>query len=188
MIMLQLFLSFLKIGLFTIGGGYAMLPLIRETVLEHGWMDTETMLDLIAVSESTPGPMAVNAATFTGARTAGLPGAVFATLGVILPSFVIILVVAVFYEKYKKSRVVTGMMSGLRPAVIGLIASALLSVALAVFLPAGVSRENVLSASFAVSAVVCVAALVLAFRKVHPILIIGICAAAGIAAGYLLDL
>ena len=91
MIYFDLFFTFLKIGLFTIGGGYAMLPMIREEVSSHGWLSQSELIDFIAVSESTPGPFAVNIATFVGTRTGGIFGGLCATLGVVLPSFVIIL-------------------------------------------------------------------------------------------------
>ena len=186
MTFLQLFLSFFKVGLFTFGGGYAMIPLIQDEVLARGWLDNATLVDFIAVSESTPGPFAVNIATYVGSQTGGFLGAVCATAGVVLPSFLIILLVAAFYERFRKNRVVEGAMSGLKPAVVGLIGKALLTVALTVFLPMGVFTG--FSWAFAVSAVLAVVSFVLAMKKLHPIIIILICAAAGIAAGYILDL
>ena len=132
MIWIELFLTFLKIGAFTFGGGYAMLPLIQSEVERHGWLTQSEVVDFIAVSESTPGPLAINMATFVGIRTGGVFGAVCATLGVVLPSFVIILIVAKFYEKFRKSRAVDGVMYGLRPAVIGLIADSVSGTVLAV--------------------------------------------------------
>lgn len=137
MIWIELFLTFLKIGAFTFGGGYAMLPLIQSEVERHGWLTQAEVVDFIAVSESTPGPLAINMATFVGIRTGGVFGAVCATLGVVLPSFVIILIVAKFYEKFRKSRAVDGVMYGLRPVVIGLIGAAFLSVGMTVFFPNG---------------------------------------------------
>ena len=91
MIYLYLFLEFFKIGLFTFGGGYAMIPLVREVVLQYGWMTEETFTTFIGVCESTPGPIAVNMATYIGSTTGGFLGSLLATLGVILPSFIIIL-------------------------------------------------------------------------------------------------
>ena len=188
MILLELFWTFFKIGLFTIGGGYAMLPLIQAETLAHGWLSPERMIDFIAVSESTPGPFAVNIATFVGMETCGIPGALCATAGVVLPSFIIILIVAKCFDRYRKSRVVGGCMSGMKPAVVGLIGAAVLSVGGTVFFPAGVSFAALTDTAFIVSALIFAAALVMAFRKVHPIIIICLCAAAGIAAGYALDL
>ena len=187
MILLELFLSFLKIGAFTFGGGYAMLPLVREEVLSRGWLDMESIVDFIAVSESTPGPFAVNMATFVGTRVGGVAGAAVATLGVVLPSFVIILTVAHFFLKFKNSRTVSGLMSGLRPAVVGLIAAALLSVALAVFFPSGLSAGVLTSPWFYISLVLFAVSLTLLLvKKVHPILVVVLCAAAGVGAGALI--
>ena len=94
MIYLELFLTFLKIGAFTFGGGYAMLPLIQDAVLQNKWSTQEEIIDFIAVSESTPGPFAINMATYVGSQTGGVLGAVCATLGVVLPSFIVILIIA----------------------------------------------------------------------------------------------
>ena len=184
MILLQLFWTFFKIGAFTFGGGYAMLPLIQAEVAAHGWMDAEEMINFVAVSESTPGPFAVNISTFVGLRLVGIPGAICATLGVALPSFVIILIVAKCFQRFKNSRIVQGCMSGLRPAVVGLIATALLSVGQTVFFPDGIA----FGAAFFVSLGVFLLSAVLAFKKLHPIWIIVISAAIGVAAGYGLGL
>ena len=184
MILLELFWTFFKIGAFTFGGGYAMLPLIQAEVAAHGWMDAAELINFVAVSESTPGPFAVNISTFVGARLAGIPGAVCATLGVALPSFVIILVVAKCFQRFKNSFLVQGCMSGLRPAVVGLIATALLSVGKTVFFPDGIA----FGAAFLVSLGVFLLSTVLAFRRLHPIWIIVISAAIGVAAGYGLGL
>ena len=120
-IFFELFITFFKIGLFTFGGGYAMLPLIQKEVLNHGWMELEEVINFIAVSESTPGPFAINCATYVGMETGGVLGAICATLGVVLPSFIVILCVARFYKKFKESKVVSSVMTGLRPAVIGVL-------------------------------------------------------------------
>ena len=184
MILLELFWTFFKIGAFTFGGGYAMLPLIQAEVAAHGWMGAEELVNFVAVSESTPGPFAVNISTFVGTRLAGIPGAVCATLGVTLPSFIIILIVAKCFARFKSSALVQGCMSGLRPAVVGLIATALLSVGQTVFFPDGIA----FGAAFLVSLGVFLLSAVLAFRKLHPIWIILISAAIGIAAGYGLGL
>ena len=184
MILLELFWTFFKIGAFTFGGGYAMLPLIQAEVAAHGWMGAEELVNFVAVSESTPGPFAVNISTFVGTRLAGLPGAVCATLGVALPSFVIILIVAKCFARFKGSRIVQSCMAGLRPAVVGLIATALLSVGKTVFFPDGIA----VGAAFFVSLGVFLLSAALAFRKLHPIWIICISAAIGVAAGYGLGL
>lgn len=133
MIYLRLFLTFLKIGLFTFGGGYAMLPLIQQEVLKNGWLSGEELIDFIAISESTPGPFAVNVSTFVGMQTAGIFGAVCATFGVVFPSFVIILLVAKIFDRFQKNQLVQGAFIGLKGAVVGLIASAILMTAMSVF-------------------------------------------------------
>lgn len=186
MIYLKLFLVFLEIGAFTFGGGYAMLPLVEEQVLAHGWLSMEEIVDFIAVSESTPGPFAVNMATYVGKETAGIFGSFCATLGVVLPSFGIVLIVAKCFDRFRRSRVVQGCMSGLKPAVIGLIGAALVSTGSAVFFPEGALLAALKTGEFWVSAAIFVCMLVLALKKVHPILIILLSAVLGIAAGYLL--
>lgn len=118
MIYLELFWTFFKIGAFTFGGGYAMLPLIQAEVESHGWMASADLVNFVAVSESTPGPFAVNISTYVGTELAGIPGGIFATLGVVLPSFLIILLVARCFEAFRNSRIVSGCMAGLKPAVI----------------------------------------------------------------------
>ncbi len=187
MIYLELFATFFLIGLFTFGGGYAMLPLIQEEVLAKGWMSAEQITNFVAVSESTPGPFAINIATYVGAQVApiGVLGSVCTTLGVVMPSFIIILIVAKVYEKFKASKLVAGAMSGLRPAVVGLIASAVWTMAGEVFFAAGLTLTTLLSYWFIVSVIIFIPMVVLVFKKAHPILVIGISAAAGIVAGLL---
>ncbi len=181
MIYLELFWIFFKIGLFTFGGGYAMLPLIADEVTARGWATTEDIVNFIAVSESTPGPFAVNISTFIGRMTAGIPGAVCATFGVVLPSFIVILLVARFFTKFKESRTVKGIMSGLRPAVIGLIGAALINIGKTVFLPTEGTDLRMLIISACIFVIMCI----LAFKKKHPILIICLSAVIGIASGYI---
>ena len=185
-IFLELFLTFFKIGLFTFGGGYAMLPLIQEEVLAHKWMEVEEIINFIAVSESTPGPFAINCATYVGMETGGVLGAICATLGVVTPSFIVILCVAKFYKKFKESKIVSSVMTGLRPAVIGLIGSALVSMILTVFLPNGFDFGGIAIPDLLVSIAIAVVMTILVFKKVHPIIIIVLSAVAGIAAGFLL--
>lgn len=195
MIYLELFWTFFCIGAMTFGGGYAMLPLIQSEVAAR-WGDfipAEMMIDFVAVSESTPGPFAVNMATYVGSEmggmTGGVLGAVFgsfcATMGVVLPSFVIILIVAKCYDRFRQSKLVKGCMSGLKPAVVGLIGNAVLTVFMTVFFPAGLTLSVFTTASFYVFAGVFALMLLLAFKKVHPIIIICLSAAIGIAVGYL---
>ena len=185
MIYINLFFTFLKIGAFTFGGGYAMLPLIRASITENNWMDDDQILNFIAVSESTPGPFAINVSTYVGMEAGGIFGSVLATLGVVLPSFIIILIVAKLYDKFKTNKYVQGAMSGLKPAVIGFIATAVLSTGITVFFPTGIKLEVMGTFAFITSVIIFVSMLILALKKVHPIIIIGISAAAGIAYGYL---
>ena len=120
----ELFITFFKIGLFTFGGGYAMIPLIeQEVTVAHGWMDTEALRNLIAVAESTPGPVAINMATFVGSTQAGILGSMCATLGVVLPSFIIILLIATIAKNFINNKWVQGALSCVRPLVIALIVS-----------------------------------------------------------------
>lgn len=121
MIYFELFLTFLQIGAFSFGGGYGMISLIREKVLMHGWLTEEEMLNMIAVAESTPGPIAINMATFVGSSQGGFLGAILATLGVILPSFIIILIIATLIRNFMKYAGVKAFLSGIRPCVVGLI-------------------------------------------------------------------
>lgn len=195
MIFLELFLTFFKIGLFTFGGGYAMLPLVQAEVIEKGWMTNEQIVDFIAVSESTPGPFAINIATFVGNQmgtaygfAGGILGGICATSGVVLPSFIIILIVAKCFDKFRNSKVVKGCMSGLKPAVIGMIGSAVVSIGTTVFFPEGVNTSVFTGAPFYISLALFGVMSVLAFKKVHPIIIIVISAVVGIIAGFALGL
>ncbi len=180
MIYWELFITFLKIGAFTFGGGYAMLPLIQREVISHNWLSMEEMIDFVAVSESTPGPFAVNVSTYVGTMVGGVPGAFFATLGVVLPSFVIILIVAKFFAKFQKNRIVKGAMSGLAPAVVGLIGAAAFSVFRTVFFTSGFSRDALMEGSFWISVLVIAVLVFLSMKKVHPIVIILVSGAIGL--------
>ena len=121
MICLQLFLNFFMIGALSFGGGYGMISLVREVVLGHGWLTEAEFLSFIAVSESTPGPLAVNMATFIGSSQAGFAGALCATLGVVLPAFGIILLIAAVLKNWMKNPVVEAFLTGVRPCVVGMI-------------------------------------------------------------------
>ena len=129
MIYLQLFFSFLQIGMFSFGGGYAAMPLIREQVVSrHGWLDMGEFTNLITISQMTPGPIAINAATFVGMKLTGMPGAVVATLGYITPSCIIVTIIAKLYLKYREMDMLQGILGGIRPAVVALIGSAGISI------------------------------------------------------------
>lgn len=134
MIYLQLFLSFLQIGLFSFGGGYAAMPLVQgQVVTAHGWLSMSEFTDLITISQMTPGPIAVNSATFVGIKIAGIPGALIATLGCILPSCIIVTVIAKLYLKYREMDMLQGVLNSLRPAVVAMIASAGISILITAF-------------------------------------------------------
>jgi chromate transporter len=195
-IYLDLFLTFLSIGAFTFGGGYAMLPLIQNAVLEKGWLTEEAIVNFIAVSESTPGPFAINIATYVGMETGrangglglfgGFLGSACATLGVVVPSFVIILIVARIYKQFQESKIVKGRMNGLRPTVIGLIAGAVLTIGQTVFFPNGFGFANIDFYVIIVSLIISALGMFLLFKKkVHPIILIVVSAALGVGAGYL---
>ena len=121
MIYLELFLAFLEVGCFSFGGAYAAIPLIRDVVLSYGWLSDDMLTYMIAVSESTPGPIMINLATYVGSSQAGLPGALIATTAVVLPSFAIILLVTAFLKTAIKHRYVQAVLQGLKPCVIGII-------------------------------------------------------------------
>lgn len=129
MIYLQLFWSFLQIGLFSFGGGYAAMPLIQEHVVTtHQWLSMSEFTDLITISQMTPGPIAINSATFVGIKIAGIPGAAIATIGCILPSCIIVTLIAKLYLKYRNMAMLQGILNSLRPAVVAMIASAGISI------------------------------------------------------------
>ena len=130
MIYLKLFLTFLQVGAVSFGGGYAMISLIKERVLVNGWLTEEQLLNMIAVSESTPGPIAVNMATFVGSSQGGFLGSLVATLGVVLPSFVIILLIAALIRNFLKYEGVQAVLGGIRPCIVGMI----LATAITIFL------------------------------------------------------
>ena len=123
-IYLKLIWAYIKIGLFGFGGGYAMLSLIQNEVVDTGWITNQTFTDVVAISQMTPGPIALNAATFVGIQVAGLPGALIATVGCIFPSCVIVMALAYVYYRFRGLSIVQGVLAGLRPAVIAMIASA----------------------------------------------------------------
>lgn len=124
-ILLQLFLSFAKVGLFCIGGGYASMPLIQNEVVDgHHWITMHEFVDIFTISQMTPGPIGINAATFVGAKIAGIMGAIAATAGFVFPSVIIMLLMAYLYFKYGDVGIIRGVLNGLRPAVVALIASA----------------------------------------------------------------
>lgn len=184
-IFLLLFLEFFKMGALTFGGGYAMIPFIEETVLRHGWMTTSELVDFIAVSESTPGAFAVNISTYIGSEVGGIIGSLLATLGLVLPPFLIIILIAKVYERIRENRLVQGAMMGLKATVVGLIAATVLSVGQEIFFSEGINPAVFRSANFYVSLIIfAVALFLLLYKKLNPILIIAGSAVVGIVLGY----
>ncbi len=129
MVLLKLFWSFLKIG-FTSFGGLSMIPLITSEVTQNGWMTVSEVSDIVAIAEMTPGPLGLNSATFAGIKAAGIPGAIAANLGVLMPTFTLCAVAAIFFEKFKQSSLMQKIMTGVRPACVGLIAGVITSLSL----------------------------------------------------------
>ena len=185
---LRLFIEFFKTGLFAVGGGLATLPFLEEMADKTGWFTRAQLVDMIAVGESTPGPIGVNMATYVGFVTAGVPGSVIATLGLITPSVIVILIIAAFLKNFRENPLVKAAFYGLRPASAGLIASAGLSVLLvALFKNSPALRVDLLSlANWNWKAMLLMAVLLYLTRvckktkKLHPIVFIGISAAAGV--------
>lgn len=185
MIYLDLFLTFLKIGTVSFGGGYGMIALIRETVVNNGWLTDSQMIDFIAVSESTPGPIAVNIATLVGSTQAGFLGSLMATLGVILPAFLIIIIIAVLFKNILRYKGVEGFLSGIRPTVVALIMGTALTMGMGNFF-----NFETISSEFSVNyigiiifVIITTLAVVLKKKfkkKVSPIILIIISAALGI--------
>lgn len=143
MIYIELFLNFLVIGTVSFGGGYGMISLVRETVLSKGWLTESQFMDFIAVSESTPGPLAVNMATFIGSSQGGILGAFTATLGVVLPSFFIILIIAAVLKNILKYVGVKAVLTGIRPCIVAMIIATAISMGLNIFIGAEKSGDAI---------------------------------------------
>jgi len=135
MLYLTLFLEFLKIGLFTFGGGYAMIPLIKEAVLKHNWLNEAQFLNMIGVSEVTPGPIAINMATYVGSTQAGFLGALLCTLGVVLPAFIIMLLISILLKKFIKNKYVQSSLNGIKFVAVALISASALTIFADVLFP-----------------------------------------------------
>lgn len=182
-LLLRLYWEFFKTGLFAVGGGLATLPFLSQMADKTGWFTQGQLMDMVAVSESTPGPIGINTVTYVGFTTSGVPGALAATLGLVSPSILIILVIASFLKAFRSNRFVEGVFRCLRPASTGLIAASGLSVAAITFYTA--APEGLL-AGIQWKAVVLAAVLVLATRvipqtkKLHPVVWIALSALAGI--------
>lgn len=165
----DIFKTFFKIGAFTFGGGYAMIPIIQKEVVENKkWMKAEEFLDSIAVTNSLPGALAINSATFVGYKTAGVPGAIAAALGATCPSFLIVLTIAVFFSNLKNNAIIMDIFAGIRPAVVALIVYALVALTKS----AGITKVNIAIGVVAFAAIL--------FLRVHPIFVIILAVIAGL--------
>lgn len=170
MIYLKLFWSFFQIGLFSIGGGYAAMPLIeQQTVNINGWLTAEGFADIVTIAEMTPGPIALNAATFVGTQVGGFFGAIVATLGCVTPSTFIVLILAYLYYKYRELSVMEGILTGVRPAVIALIASAGVTLVCMALYGSREVNENLLSLDYVSLFIIIIALFVLRKWKIKPI-------------------
>lgn len=175
MIYLQLFVNFFLIGLFSFGGGYAMLPLIERQITNYGWMSTEQFTDVIAVSGMLPGSIGTNAAVFIGYQTAGLPGASIATLGMVIPSFLLVLVIGKLYQQFQKSELVSQSFYGLKPVIVSLIFYAAIKFTLSMEVMTSISWQTV---SFVI---IFLLSLVYLFSKRgHPVFVIFLAGLIGI--------
>lgn len=170
-ILLQLFLSFLQIGALSVGGGYAAIPLIQNQIVDnHQWMSMSEFTDLLAIAEMTPGPIAINSATFVGMRVAGFPGAVLASFATILPSMILVSLLAYVYYRYRSLHLMQHVLNSLRPVVVALIASAGLSIFLQIIFI--LTPWNLQSVNWIAVALFAMAFFALRKWKLHPILVI----------------
>ena len=179
MTILQLVLSFLQVGAFSIGGGYAAMPLIREqTVVLHPWLTAAEFADLVTIAEMTPGPIALNAATFVGMRVAGLPGALAATFGCVLPSVLIVTLLSWLYQRFRSGKAMQTILGALRPVVAALIASA----ALSLIQTACTAADGGFSLAGCLLMIAAFAALQVKVRgrKMNPILVMALCGVMGV--------
>ena len=180
--LLNLLIGFLKVGLFAFGGGYAAVPLIRDVVLSYGWLDQDMLTNMIAVSESTPGPIMINLATYVGSTQGGIIGALIATLAVILPSFIMILIIVVLEKKLLKNPYIQAALSGVKPCVIGIIgATGMYMILQHVFtaFPGG-TADTIALAVTAVLAVIYFGSRKITKKGISPVALIGIAALAGV--------
>ena len=187
MIYLRLFYEFFKVGLFSIGGGLATIPFLTDMGNRTGWFTSGELANMIAISESTPGPMGVNMATYVGYHIGGVLGGVVSTLGLICPSILVILIIAGFLKKFRESRGVDAVFYGIRPASTGLIGAALVevcSIALMLHMPQGEAGQEPAAAIYwpavALAAAVFVCLQVKPLKKLHPIVFIALSAVVGI--------
>ena len=182
MIYLELLWAFIQIGLFSIGGGYAAMPLIQHQAIDvHGWLTMQSFADIMTISQMKPGPIAINAATFVGIQTAGIPGALVATFGCVLPSSIIVLSLAFIYYRFKGLKAMDSILKGLRPAVVAMIASAALSLIAMALWPEGMEG----STDWLNAGIFILALLILRIWKPNPIIVMAAAGCIGIAASFL---
>jgi len=173
--LIDLFITFLKIGAVMFGGGYAMIPILRyEAVVRHKWLTEQEFLDIVAIAESTPGPVAVNAATYVGYKVGGLPGSLVATIAVVLPAFIVMLGIAIALKIYYQHPAVKGVLTGIRAAVLGLVASAL------VLLIRGMYAGQSLQASLATTTIALLVFIAVTLLDVDPVIMIALSALLGL--------
>lgn len=190
MILIQLFYEFFKAGLFAVGGGLATLPFLQDISAKTGWFTLDQLADMIAISECTPGPIGVNMATYVGFSTAGVPGALAATLGLIAPSIIVILIIAGFLKRFQDNRYVQAAFYGLRPASTGLIGAACISVAVTALLNLSrFSESRAIMDLFQWKAVILAVILFFAMKhpklkKLHPAVFLGASAVVGVLFGF----
>ena len=181
MILLELFWSFVQIGLFSIGGGYAAMPLIQHQVVDlHPWLSMQQFADIMTIAEMTPGPIAINSATFVGIQVAGLPGAVVATIGCVFPSCVIVMTLAYVYYRFRGLSIVQGILAGLRPAVVAMIASAGISLLVMALYGKRAIPADLLRVDLVALLLFTASFFVLRKWKPNPIWVMAGCGAAGI--------
>ena len=182
--LLDLFLCFVQVGLFSIGGGYAAMPMIQAKAVEHyHWLTMGEFTDLMTIAEMTPGPITVNSATFVGIRMAGIPGALVATMGCILPSLIIVSLLSWLYEKYRSMDAMQAVLACLRPAVVALIASAALTILRVVVFAGGVVSAEAVQMLYV--ALFAAALVVLRVKHSNPILVMVCCGAVSLIAKFI---
>jgi len=194
MIYLDLLFTFFKIGLFSFGGGYGMIPLIEREIISNGWLTCQEFVNIISISEMTPGPIAINIATFIGYRIKGVPGGIIATAGVVLPSLILILVISHYLTKYGDNRIIKEIIRWIRPVVLALIIQATIFVAMNTFFKERLNMEILLETGFMnylietlnpYTIIITIASLAaLLLTRVHPIFVILAGGSAGVILYY----
>ncbi len=190
MIYLELLISFFKIGLFSFGGGYGMIPIIEREMIAHQWLTNQEFVNIISISQMTPGPIAINTATFVGYKVGGISGGAVATIGVVLPSLILILGIARYLSKFRNNQLTKDIIYGIRPVVLALIIQAVIFVAGNTLFKEGINVKALLNVNFlknfnlpaVIITILSLAALLL--TKIHPILIILAAGAVGVILHY----